>query len=288
MKNAFQTSLAFGLLTAGAAFGFEGYPQAERVEPRTAKVGTVLTISGRALNKEMVDEVFLTDHRFDMKVKVIEQTENFLKIRIPPFAKPGRLQVLLLTAGDKPAYLEQPLYVTVEEAPAEPVAAPVEVTRQAEQPRSAPKKKTVEIASLGNNIPVPASTFAAAPVSQPVQAPAKREEPPVAVQPPPAAVPVAPAPGSAAVAKSVTQPRLIKRTPVVMPASSPSMGGDAGVELLVRIGVDGKVGNVKVVKGNPMYAQAAVRSVRDWVYESAYVGSTPVAADVSITLNFKR
>ena len=130
MKIAIQTSLVFSLLTAGVALGFEGYPQAERIEPRSAKIGAVLTIFGRALNKELVEEVFLTDHRFDMKVKVIEQTETLLKIRIPPFAKPGRLQVLLLTRGDKPAYLEQPLYVTVEEASAEPAglpAAPVSV-----------------------------------------------------------------------------------------------------------------------------------------------------------------
>ena len=35
---------------------------------------------------------------------------------MPPFAKPGRMQVLALTKGDDPKLLEQPLYVVIEEA----------------------------------------------------------------------------------------------------------------------------------------------------------------------------
>ena len=90
-------------------------PQAQKLEPKNAKPGTVLTISGVALGKTKVSEVFLTDHRFDMKVKVLEQTDDTLKIRVPPFMKPGRQQLLLLTEGKAPAYLEQPVYVLVEE-----------------------------------------------------------------------------------------------------------------------------------------------------------------------------
>ena len=66
------------------------------------------------MGKSKVDEVFLTDHRFDLKVKVLEQTETILKIRVPPFVKPGRQQLLFLTKGTNPVYLEQPLFVLVE------------------------------------------------------------------------------------------------------------------------------------------------------------------------------
>ena len=66
------------------------------------------------MGKSKVDEVFLTDHRFDLKVKVLEQTETTLKIRVPPFAKAGRHQLLFLTKGTDPAYLEQPVFVLVE------------------------------------------------------------------------------------------------------------------------------------------------------------------------------
>lgn len=91
-------------------------PQVTQMEPRVGKAGTVVVISGISLGKDAVDEVYLTDHRFDLKVKVLEQSGNTLKIRIPPFVKPGRQQLLLLTAGKNPIYLEQPVWVQVEDA----------------------------------------------------------------------------------------------------------------------------------------------------------------------------
>ncbi len=293
MKHARPNFFIFGLLAASTtAFGFQGYPQADNLEPRAAKVGTVLTITGTALARQHVEEVYLTDHRFDMKVKILEQSENTIKIRIPPFAKPGRLQLLFLTAGEKPAYLEQPLYVQVDEGEAvEAPATPTAITKNNKKPIN-----TVEIASIGGKIPVPPANPAPAP------APVKREEPPAA-QPALATVPVAPQPvptepqpqtqaPPAAVevpaVRSVTPARLIKRTPVTMPPTSSTMGGDAVVELQLRIRTDGRVGNVKVIKGNPIYAQAAARSVREWLYESAYVGSTPVETEITVLMNFKR
>jgi hypothetical protein len=86
------------------------------MEPRVGKPGTVIVIKGMSLGKEEVDEVYLTDHRFDLKVKVLEQSGDRLKIRIPPFVKPGRQQLLLLTGGKNPTYLEQPVWIQVEEA----------------------------------------------------------------------------------------------------------------------------------------------------------------------------
>jgi hypothetical protein len=103
--------LALATLTAALA---ADAPQASKMEPKIAKPGATLTVTGVSLAKPEVEEVYLTDHRFDMKVKVLEQTATGLKIRIPPFAKPGRLQLLLLTGGDSPKYLEQPVYVLVE------------------------------------------------------------------------------------------------------------------------------------------------------------------------------
>jgi TonB family protein len=303
MKHA-SPNVILSLFALGvSAFALNDFPQADQLDPRAAKVGTVITITGKALGKQHVDEVYLTDHRFDMKVKVLEQSETLLKVRIPPFAKPGRLQLLILTAGDKPAYLEQPLYVQVEEG--EPV--PVEITskQQPAQPVGFPAAKvanTVEIASIGTRIPVPSSPekTGQAPVTAPTFAApqVKREEPQTAPKPS-ASVPVSPSPAPASAATAapvansgdpvkVTQPRLIKRAPVQMPPLSSSTGGDGNVELLVQIRTDGKVGNIKVVRGNPLLSQAAVRSVREWVYESAYVGSNPVPTEITVVLNFKR
>jgi hypothetical protein len=100
---------------AGAASLVAQVPQMNKVVPDSGKTGSVLKIQGVFLGKTKVDEVYLSDHTFDMKVKVLEQTEDSIEFRIPPFAKPGRLQLVLKTAGNEPVILEQPVYITVEE-----------------------------------------------------------------------------------------------------------------------------------------------------------------------------
>lgn len=112
MRNALVLSL---LCLAGAAALAAQVPVMHRVAPDSGKIGSVLRIEGVALGKNKVDEVYLTDHTFDMKVKVLEQTENAIEFRIPPFVKPGRLQLLVKTAGKEPVLLEQPVYITIEE-----------------------------------------------------------------------------------------------------------------------------------------------------------------------------
>jgi hypothetical protein len=86
-----------------------------KVQPDSGKIGSVLRIQGVYLGKTKVDEVYLTDHTFDMKVKVLDQTDDSIEFRVPPFAKPGRLQLVVKTAGKEPIILEQPVYITIEE-----------------------------------------------------------------------------------------------------------------------------------------------------------------------------
>lgn len=90
-------------------------PEMNHATPDSGKIGTVLRVHGRFLNKEKVDEVYLTDHTFDMKVKVLDQADDYIEIRIPPSVKPGRLQLLVKTTGKEPKLLEQPVYIKVEE-----------------------------------------------------------------------------------------------------------------------------------------------------------------------------
>ncbi len=90
-------------------------PQMHTVKPDNGKIGSVLHIQGIYLGKASVDEVYLTDHTFDMKVKVMAQSEDSIDIRIPPSAKPGRLELLVKTTGKEPLLIEQPVYITVQE-----------------------------------------------------------------------------------------------------------------------------------------------------------------------------
>jgi hypothetical protein len=108
--------LSLSLLCIGAAASLPAQvPLMNTVEPDSGKVGSVLQIHGVFLGKAKVDEVYLTDHTFDMKVKVLGQSEDVIEFRIPPSVKPGRLQFLVKTTGREPLLLEQPLFITVEE-----------------------------------------------------------------------------------------------------------------------------------------------------------------------------
>ena len=97
------------------AYADDQAPQVNGMSPKSAKPGQVLDITGISLDASKIDEVFLTDHKFDMRVKVLEQNDKLIKFRVPPFAKPGRLQLLLLTTGEEPKLLEVPAYVVIEE-----------------------------------------------------------------------------------------------------------------------------------------------------------------------------
>ena len=112
------------LLTfASAAIIGDDAPQMTDISQRAAKPGDIITVSGLGLSAKNVDEIYLTDHKFDMRVKVLEQTDKAVKFRVPPFAKPGRMQMLFLSKGDQPKLLEQPVYLLIEDADAEIVVA---------------------------------------------------------------------------------------------------------------------------------------------------------------------
>jgi hypothetical protein len=90
-------------------------PHVRAVEPIAGKIGEVVRVHGAYLGKDKVDEVYLSDHTFDMKVKVLNQKDDVIEFRIPPFARPGNLQLVMKTTGKQPVILEQPVHIAVEE-----------------------------------------------------------------------------------------------------------------------------------------------------------------------------
>jgi hypothetical protein len=111
-----RLTLVFPLLSLALALPLAAQvPQMSTVQPDNGKIGSVLRVHGIFLGKAKVDEVYLTDHTFDMKVKVLDQTDDSIEFRIPPSVKPGKLQLLVKTVGKQPLLLEQPVYITVEE-----------------------------------------------------------------------------------------------------------------------------------------------------------------------------
>lgn len=275
MNYSIRTLLHLSLVSL-CAFGFGDAasiaPQTVRMEPKVGKPGAVIKVTGKSLDKVHVDEVFLTDHRFDMKVKVLEQDENHITFRVPPFAKPGRLQLLLLTAGATPVYLEQPLFLQIEsDEEVAPVPPPLEISRKA--------KHSVEVASTGTSIQVPMPTAPPSPATS-----ASLEKSLVPLRETASAIPV---PVSAPSNSGSVPAQLIHRERVNYPAGGQAQRIEGAVELIAIVRADGRVKDVKVVKGNTFLVTAAISSVLRWIYEPASVQGLPVESEVSVVINFK-
>ena len=57
--------------------------------------------------------------------------------------------------------------------------------------------------------------------------------------------------------------------------------------LMVTILRDGTVGDVRVTRGNPMLAKAAVAAVRRWRFKPAVYQGRPIAVIMPIVVEFK-
>jgi hypothetical protein len=137
--------IAPALLLALSCFGRDDLaPQINTVLPRIVKPGDTVTVTGVSLGEERVDEVYLSDHKFDMKVKVLDQTATVIKFRVPPFAKPGRMQLLMLMKaekeGDDPKLLELPAYLLIEEVATEITQVQDKNKKTAEQQKDQQKQ----------------------------------------------------------------------------------------------------------------------------------------------------
>ena len=84
------------------------------VEPASGRVGDVVSIKGVNLGQDSVAELYLTDGKSDVKASIIEQTSTSIKFKIPSDAKPGRFSLMVLTRGQNPKLIEQPVKIEVE------------------------------------------------------------------------------------------------------------------------------------------------------------------------------
>lgn len=80
---------------------------------------------------------------------------------------------------------------------------------------------------------------------------------------------------------------LIMRGDPVYPELAKKSGISGTVLLQLRVGVSGKIENVRIVKGSPVLVQAALEAVQRWRYKPAQVKGTPVESQVWTTIIFK-
>jgi IPT/TIG domain len=115
--------IAPALLLALSCFAADELaPQISNVTPKVVKPGDTVVVTGVSLGEDLVEEVYLSDHKFDMRCKVLEQNSKMIKFRIPPVSKSGRMQLLMLMKAvkdDDPKLLELPAYILIEEVSTE-------------------------------------------------------------------------------------------------------------------------------------------------------------------------
>jgi hypothetical protein len=106
--------LAAALIIPTVLLSQSAMPRMTAVEPMEAKAGDTLTVTGENLEKSNVAKVYLTDGKNDIVTPVAEQTATSMKIKVPNGVKAGRWALMLLTAGNDPKLIEQPVKVTIE------------------------------------------------------------------------------------------------------------------------------------------------------------------------------
>jgi periplasmic protein TonB len=88
------------------------------------------------------------------------------------------------------------------------------------------------------------------------------------------------------VSQGVSQGLLVHRVQPVYPQAAMQAGLQGTVLMEATIGKDGSVSSVKVIKGDPVLARAAVNAVRQWKYKPYLLNGEPVGIQTQITVNF--
>jgi len=80
--------------------------------------------------------------------------------------------------------------------------------------------------------------------------------------------------------------RLIHQVEPEYPPEARAKGIQGPVVLDVQVEGDGRVGSVNVVSGDPALSEAAVRAVKQWVYQPFSVNGKPVERQTRVTIRF--
>ena len=146
--------------------------------------------------------------------------------------------------------------------------------------------------TLTKNIVVPASSGDSSPRSS---ASTTVVEPPVVVASTPensyklADIISAPAPlpGLAVrISQGVTEPGIIRQVPPIYPPEALKLRVEGSVTLEALVAEDGTIRGIKVLRGRPLLAAAAVAAVRQWRYTPSLLDGKPTPVEKEITIKF--
>jgi TonB family protein len=89
------------------------------------------------------------------------------------------------------------------------------------------------------------------------------------------------------ISQGVSQGLLIKRVQPRYPQNALAMHLQGAVQLEATINQEGKIVNLKVLKGDAILARAAMDAVRQWRYKPYYLDGVPVDIETQIAVKFK-
>jgi len=244
------------------------------------------------------DVVFRMEVTGAGQTKTTSESVRVLRTRPSPMPEPG--QQAEVSKGALPPSPAKPAGASAD--PGAPDSASGPEPAQAEvRPVSAPPKP-FNTESLSQRLrPVRPTDMPDAPevgrggeaVAVPVPVGVNAAPPPLAVSAPPAAAAPQSAPAQTANAArtsskggQVQQAQLIFRRDPEYPSLARNSGAQGEVVLTAKIGVDGKVKDVKVLLGHPLLRNAAVAAVMQWLYKPTLLNGVPVEAETRISLNF--
>jgi general secretion pathway protein A len=95
-----------------------------------------------------------------------------------------------------------------------------------------------------------------------------------------------PTPPVANITNHLDPPKLLSSPPPSYPSVARSTNVSGSVLIDAVVDETGKVGDMKVLSGNPVLRQAAMESLRMWKYEPARLNGQPTSAHVQVRMNF--
>lgn len=115
MKRSLGLLLILGLALPLLLLAASGVPMMRSVDKDEAKRGDIVVIAGENLGKANVSELYLTNGKDDFKVDITEQTAASLKFKVGKDIRFGRYSLMILTGGDTPMFIEQPVKLNIVE-----------------------------------------------------------------------------------------------------------------------------------------------------------------------------
>jgi hypothetical protein len=89
-------------------------PLVRTLAPTPARPGSELVATGQNLGKDFVASVYLTQGENTYQLEVTSQTPETIKAKVPADLKPGRFGLMVLTRGEVPRDIDEPVFVNIE------------------------------------------------------------------------------------------------------------------------------------------------------------------------------